>query len=227
MWESDVARFGIDVWMTTTALNEGFKIVQAHLGTKVHNAKDPAADLGPMFQQVISTLYYLMSKYESKWKQAEKTVDIETVGITGEAAKVEPVSVNFTKLLAEFSDGFEQFEPFYEQILDAENFNRLYDISIDFNKTGEIHFPSDLWARILCDFAFTYNHWQRNRRRLVDMLTPLYFGRTASYCREVKEMDSTEAEDIIELQAMEFEKQKPYLIEKYKRNRYWNSSCFC
>ncbi|MBZ0190415.1 MAG: glycosyltransferase [Candidatus Kuenenia stuttgartiensis] len=217
VWESDVARFGIDVWMTTTALNEGFKIVQAHLGTKVHNAKDPAADLGPMFQQVISTLYYLMSKYESKWKQAEKTVDIETVGITGEAAKVEPVSVNFTKLLAEFSDGFEQFEPFYEQILDAENFNRLYDISIDFNKTGEIHFPSDLWARILCDFAFTYNHWQRNRRRLVDMLTPLYFGRTASYCREVKEMDSTEAEDIIELQAMEFEKQKPYLIEKYKK----------
>lgn len=54
VWDSDVVRFGIDLWMTTSAINEGYKVVQSHLGTKVHCAKYPASDLGPMFKQVIS-----------------------------------------------------------------------------------------------------------------------------------------------------------------------------
>ncbi len=52
VWETDVARFGIDIWMTTCAINEGFNVVQTYLGTKIHGAKDPASDLGPMFRQV-------------------------------------------------------------------------------------------------------------------------------------------------------------------------------
>nr|HID13204.1 glycosyltransferase [Anaerolineae bacterium] len=53
VWESDVARFGIDIWMTTTAINAGVRVCQAHLGVKVHDAKDPAQALGPMFRQVV------------------------------------------------------------------------------------------------------------------------------------------------------------------------------
>jgi len=216
VWETDVARFGIDIWMTTTAMNEGFKLVQAHLGTKIHDAKDPALDLGPMFRQVVSTLFFLMNNYEEKIKHIDKSVDSETIGIPCDETKIEPVSVHFTKLLAEFCDGFKQFESLYKQILEPENFDQLNNIILEFNKTAEIHFSCDLWARIIYDFAFTYHNWQRNRRRLVDMLVPLYFGRTAAYCKEVKEKDPDEAEEVIELQAQTFEKQKPYLLRKYQ-----------
>ena len=41
------ARFGIDIWMTHSAINEGFAVCQARLGAKIHDAKDPASDLGP------------------------------------------------------------------------------------------------------------------------------------------------------------------------------------
>src|SRR5512137_1839861 len=41
VWESDVARFGVDIWMTTTAITQGFKVCQANLGVKIHDAKDP------------------------------------------------------------------------------------------------------------------------------------------------------------------------------------------
>ncbi|HEY7515070.1 MAG TPA: glycosyltransferase, partial [Vicinamibacteria bacterium] len=37
VWETDVARFGIDIWMTTTALAEGFRTCQAFLGAKIHD----------------------------------------------------------------------------------------------------------------------------------------------------------------------------------------------
>ena len=41
VWESDVARFGIDIWMTTTAINEGFRVGQAQLGAKISRCEGP------------------------------------------------------------------------------------------------------------------------------------------------------------------------------------------
>ena len=35
-WESDVARFGIDIWLTTTAMVNKAQIAQANLGVKIH-----------------------------------------------------------------------------------------------------------------------------------------------------------------------------------------------
>ena len=49
-WETDVARFGIDIWMTTIAIAEGFRVCQSFLGAKLHDAKDPGADLTSMFR---------------------------------------------------------------------------------------------------------------------------------------------------------------------------------
>ena len=62
VWESDVAKFGIDIFMTTTALARGVRVAQAFLGAKIHDPKDPGADLGPMFTQVVGTLLTLARK---------------------------------------------------------------------------------------------------------------------------------------------------------------------
>ena len=55
-WDADVSKFGIDIWMTTKAITGGFAVCQTRLGAKVHDPKDPGADLGPMFSQVVATL---------------------------------------------------------------------------------------------------------------------------------------------------------------------------
>jgi len=80
VWDTDVAKFGIDIWMSTTAINTGLKIVQAQLGTKVHDAKDPAEHLGPMFRQVVSTLMYLMGKYEKRWRNVKGSAPVDLIG---------------------------------------------------------------------------------------------------------------------------------------------------
>ena len=63
-WETDVARFGIDIWMTTLAITEGFRICQSFLGAKLHDAKDPGLDLSAMLAQVVGSVFMLMRKYE-------------------------------------------------------------------------------------------------------------------------------------------------------------------
>ena len=42
-------------------------------------------------------------------------------------------------------------------------------------------------------------------------MAPLYFGRTATYVRQVMDLDWEEAERVIEQQALVFEKYKDYL----------------
>lgn len=215
VWETDVARFGIDVWMTTCAINEGFKVVQTYLGTKIHNAKDPATDLGPMFRQVVSTLFYLMGKYESNWERNNPFRAIQINNKKEEEPELEPVSVSLENLHDEFVEGFKHFRPMYQEILDDEIMGRLDKIHESWSNGKEEVFDSDLWSKILYDFAYVYQLWQRNKRRLVDIVTPLYFGRTRSYCQQVMEMDSYEAEEVVQEQARIFEQNKPYLLKRF------------
>ena len=57
-----MSQFGIDIWMTTLAMNNNIPICQAFMGRpKIHKPKDPGSDLGPMFSQVVGTIFDLMA----------------------------------------------------------------------------------------------------------------------------------------------------------------------
>ncbi len=215
VWDTDVARFGIDIWMTTSAINEGFKLVQTYLGTKVHEAKDPATDLGPMFRQVVSTLFYLMSKYERNWHRDNPFQVIQVNNKKEEEPQLEAVPVSLNDLHSEFIEGFNHFRPMYKEILSSEDMSRLESIHKSWKSDKEEEFGSDLWSKILYDFAYIYQLWQRNKRRLVDIITPLYFGRTKSYCQQVMNMTNDEAEALVQEQAKVFEGNKSYLLKRF------------
>ena len=55
-----------------------------------------------------------------------------------------------------------------------------------------------------------------NRFKLVELLTPLYYARVASFARIVEEMSDEEAEQQVENQAKCFEKEKEYFLERWK-----------
>lgn len=215
VWDSDVVRFGIDIWMTTCAINEGFKVVQTYLGTKIHDAKDPAADLGPMFQQVISTLFYLMGKYERNWRRENPIQIIPLNNKKDQEPELEPIPVSINKLHSEFVEGFNHFRPMYEKILNPENMAQLAHIHKKWESNQDEEIAPELWSKILYDFACLYQLWHRNRRRLVDIITPLYFGRTKSYCQRVMNLGTREAEAIVQDQAKVFEQNKPYLLQRF------------
>lgn len=216
VWMTDIARFGIDIWMTTSAIAEGFRLMQANLGAKIHDPKDPAEDLGPMFQQVLSTMFYLMGTYEGKWRGPVKYSPVPIWNQLDQIPKIPPVAVTLSKMEKEFCEGFEQFRPLYGTVLASENMEALEAVYQKAKKEHVLAFDPELWAKILYDFAFIYQTWTRNRRRLVSIITPLYFGRVGAYCQQVAEMNEQEAEQVIQDQAKVFEAQKDYLLEKFE-----------
>ncbi len=209
VWESEVARFGIDIWMTTSALTQGFKVCQANLGLKVHDAKDPASHLGPMFRQVIWTLFNLMERYEDTWKKVQGSEPVDTFGDPG-PVEPEPVRVNLEALIENFQSGYKNFGSLWKDIFCASCFKAIRAAAkMD---ASNFHLPTDAWVQILYELAATYHVWDQHRMRLLDLVTPLYYARVASFVRQSWEMTSAEAEALVEEQAQEFEEHKDYLL---------------
>ncbi|NIA11753.1 MAG: glycosyl transferase family 2, partial [Nitrospiraceae bacterium] len=143
VWDTDVARFGIDIWMTTTAMVERFKICQSYMGAKIHDAKDPGADLAPMFVQVVGTLFSLMKGYESRWKETAGSRPTAIFGFETEVSP-RPLQVNLARMIEKFRDGFDQNQPYYQQVLSNDCLSKLTEVRE--MCTSSIDFPRVLWV---------------------------------------------------------------------------------
>ena len=210
VWDTDVARFGIDIWMTTSAITQGFRICQSNLGVKIHDAKDPGAHLGPMFRQVLSALFSQMERYEAYWKRVEGSEPVKTFGFEG-TLEPEPVNVNLEGLIDLFKAGHSQFSSFWKTIFSK-------DCLAEIEKTAQMnaadfHLRTEAWVEMLYELAATFHLWDVNRMKLLDVMTPLYYARVASFVRESWDMNSLEAEKLVEDQAAKFEANKGYLIK--------------
>src|SRR6185503_9432601 len=98
------SKFGIDIWMTTLALGGGFAVCQARLGAKVHDPKDPGADLGPMFRQVVTTILRLAVANADRWRSVRGSHDVPAYGFE-RVVDPPPLEVNVLRLLSEFHSG--------------------------------------------------------------------------------------------------------------------------
>ena len=214
VWTTDVARYGIDIWMTTNAVNQGFRICQSNLGVKIHDAKDPGDHLGPMFRQVVWTIFSLMERYEPTWKEVQGSTPLEMFGFEG-SLEPEPVNVNLENLVQLFKTGFNQFSPLWKDIFSEATFAEITKATkLD---TDSFYFPTQSWAKLLYELAATFHTWDINRYKLIELVTPLYYGRVASFVRQSWKMSTQEAESLVEEQAATFEENKGYLIEVWDR----------
>ena len=208
VWDTDVARFGIDIWMTLTAIAEGFRVGQAYLGAKLHDAKDPGADLTQMFQQVVGSLFGLLETYESVWQSTSGSEPVPSFGFPFEVG-TESISVNAERMVRAYVQGIRDLREIYQSFLTPVTLDALTAAA---QKTGEdFCLPDPIWVSVVYEFAAAYHHRTIDRGHLLQALVPLYLGRTASFVLDVRESGAHEVEDRIEHLCEVFEAEKPYL----------------
>jgi glucosylglycerate synthase len=208
VWDTDVARFGIDIFMTTTAIGRSAKVAQAFLGAKVHDPKDPAADLGPMFTQVVGTLFRMASENEARWSSVRGSKDVPVVG---QAMPVEPEAVpaDPARLREKFAAGRGEHESTWRDILSA----RVPD-TID----------AKSWARIVFDHLAAALARPQASEQIARSLLPLYQLRTASFIEEVRDMTTTQSETVIEEGARAMEDEKRLFLDRRSQDRAQSAS---
>jgi len=214
-WDEATANFGIDIWMTTIALNEGVPVCQSFMGRpKVHRPKDPAASLGPMFRQVIGTIFSLMSHFEDTWTRVKYSKPTAIYGFgLGEVEMPPKVEVDSKKLHEKFLAGFSEFDGVWKDALPEDLYGKLQEMKG--MKEKVFTFPTDLWARILFDMGVATRDRVREPDYLMESLIPLYYGRTFSFVKKTRRMSTQQAEEAIEEDCITFEMTKPYLIKRW------------
>src|SRR5262249_8920672 len=76
LWEGDAARFGIDSWLTTVAVAEGYTVWQARLGARIQDTKAGAGDLSMVIAQAVGgSLHYIEPVHAVLEKQDRATAD--------------------------------------------------------------------------------------------------------------------------------------------------------
>jgi hypothetical protein len=208
VWETDVARYGIDIWMTTTALANSFAVAQSFLGAKIHDAKDPGADLSAMLYQVVGATFDLMERYHDAWKGITGSQGVPTFGFEYTVG-LEPINVNTARMLNVFREGLRGLGEIWLQVLGEGDFREVEKLG----SMGEesFFFPTGLWTRVVYDYAIAYHRKKLSAQHLIKSLTPLYLAKTASFIREAEHMGQEEAESSIERLCADFESNKSYL----------------
>ncbi len=238
-WTDDISKFGIDIWMTTTALAGGFAICQARLGSKVHDPKDPGSDLGPMFRQVVGTILRLSVLHAERWKSVRGSHDVPAYGFE-RIADPPPLDVNTVRLVTEFSTGALTLADRWRTMFSASTVEAILELAAEAGRMGDaarsaldmdapgapdpstaqmaeavagFHFPDDLWARAVYELIVAARRDPAGIDRMVASLVPIYFGRVASFIIENRDLTTNQAEERVMRQAREFELLKPYLLE--------------
>lgn len=213
VWESDVARFGIDIWMTTEALTSGARVCQSFLGAKIHNPKDPAADLSSMLAEVVGALFGLMETHPASWQPVTGSRPIPIFGFQYETG-VEPVHVNVDRMMAVFLQGAQDLEPLWSRILSVDTMTGIHALTRQ--SPSAFQMPDPLWVHIIYDAALACHKELLPKEHLLKALTPLYLGRTASFVVQTQGLTTSEAEHHIEALCQTFEAHKDYLVTRWE-----------
>jgi hypothetical protein len=241
-WTDDVSKFGIDIWMTTSALAGGFAVCQTRLGAKVHDPKDPGSDLGPMFRQVVGTILRLAVQHSKQWLPIRGSHDVPAYGFE-RIIDPPPLEVNTLRLLSEFHAGSLTLADTWRRMLAPATVEPVLELATEAGHLGDVartrlgvggdvasttattlemadavaafNFSGDLWARVVYDLVIAARDPQPSLETLVAALVPIYFGRVASFIIENRHVTTDQAEERVERQAREFELLKPYLVERW------------
>ncbi len=239
-----MSKFGIDIWMTTLALGGGFAVCQARLGAKVHDPKDPGADLGPMFRQVVTTILRLAVANADRWKKVRGSHDVPAYGFE-RVVDPPPLEINVLRLLSEFHSGALTLGATWTEMLAAETASAILALAeqagtiaehvratLDVDAPGAdqpttaamaaagagFAFPDGVWAKVIYDLVITARDQPDRLEAFVTALVPVYFGRVASAVIENRDLSTDGAEDSVDRQAREFERLKPYLVSRWSQS---------
>lgn len=219
-WNSDTRQYGIDVFMTLHTLFSEFKICEVGLGTKVHKASSPK--LGPMFTQVITTLFDILLSHEPIWigtpvirPKQKARFGLKELGMPQE------IKVDMRDLKEKLRQEYYQRQALLRRLLS----DYASSILLKMFEQDSYHIDILMWTQVVYQLLFSYGKGSsKTKKDIIEALKPLYFARSVTFNYETWRYSAQYVQEALLAQAKAFASQKPYFLglhmnEKLKKNR--------
>lgn len=221
VWETDVARFGINIWLTVQGLVEERRVAQVDLGYRGEGSGDPGAPGDARFGHMVGTLFRTLTVHRRIWQRNLPPRRPAFHG--GRSPDVSaPCSDCATALVEAMYAARKDYAPEWEQALSPAAMaavNALFEQPIE-----SFAFPIELWARVVADFGLSYNKGDGDPDKVGDALLPLFYGRAGSYVRETEGMTVVQREAVVRRIVQAFQAVKPYFVEQWDNYQPWVDS---
>lgn len=210
-WNDEGVRAGCEVRLTLAAIASGSRISQSFVGTKPHIERH-AADLVPALRQTIGVLFSSMEPNFSLWSGKTGSQAVPTAGAE-QQFDLDPLRVNRKRLHEGFRTGVAELESVFESILSPDTLGELQRLARQ--EENDFHYPADLWVKTIYEFAAAHHRAVISRDHVIQALAPLFRGRAFTFLAENRNSSASDVESHVETLCLEFERQKPYLLEMW------------
>jgi hypothetical protein len=211
-WTVETGRTGVELRFTLAAITGGYRVCQSFLGEKEHIERR-GADLVPTLRQTVGALFSALDADFAVWSTVAGSKPVPTTGSDQELL-LDPMRVNRKRLREMFSIGVAELESVFQAILSPPTLAELQRIA----RLGEddFRYPAELWARTVYEFAASFQKSVINRDHIIQAMAPLFRGRAFTFLTENRNASANDVENDIEDLCLEFERQKPYLLQMWK-----------
>ncbi len=213
VWDTELGRVGIDLWVTGEALARGFRSCQA--GLTPHPPGPPRASFGELFEQVVRSSFDCLERHAPYWLERNGSEPMAVVS-PPPPTPVEPPTVAGSRLTEAFARDIENLRSVLEYILSAETLSTLERVAS--RQGAHLRFPDELWVSTVYEFLLAYRSGVMRRDHVVQALAPLYLGRTGSFLRQYSGAPEEVVEEALESLCRDFERSKPDLIERWNKS---------
>jgi len=215
VWETDVARGGVDVWMTTWALTEKRRVCQVTLPPLVPSGPDIGFEF--TFIQAIGTLFRFLNIYRKRWRNSNN--DLQQVPFFDHAEYDDaPATLTWEELWKMGQRTTQKYQRAWQALLPPKHLAAVTGLL----SHSKAVFPVELWVKIVYDLAVVYNKGEGDPDKVVGALLPLFYLHTAAWLRETSAHKGRNGEVALAAQAEEFRRWKPYLIERWETYLPWD-----
>ena len=204
---------GVDLWMTSEALANGFSVAQAALGPRLlaHTRRRPG--LPDVFQQVMDAVSACLELHSGYWLTRAAAEPVPCHGALPGAVELGP-RPDATAMAAAFRRDVAALRPVLATILSDET---LAAVTAAASAPGALSYPDGAWAATVFEFLLANHRAVMTREHVMQALLPLYLGRTASFLLEHGASAPSVVNDALESLGQAFERAKPRAAAQWKK----------
>ena len=212
VWDTELGRVGIDLWVTGEALARGFRCCQ--VGLNPHPPGPPRASFGELFEQVVRSSFDCLERHAPYWLERNGSEPLAVVS-PPPPTPVEPPTVAGSRLTEAFAKDIENLRSVLEHILSAETLSTLEQLAS--SQGAHLRYSDELWVSTVYEFLLAYRGGVMRRDHVLRALAPIYLGRTGSFLRQYSGAPEEVVEEALESLCRDFERSKPGLVERWNK----------
>jgi hypothetical protein len=208
IWDHEVARFAIDLWLRTEAMARGFLVGQ--IWRPLTTVAGARAKLREAVQQVVLAVVESLQAHDSFWTTADGVVQLRTWGNDPNEAPYPP-AWDYEAMAEQARHDIGEIRPLLEEVLEKDLLARMI---------GEVSAPilavdDELWVRIVYAFASATRHGRTGLDHLAGMFVPLYLWRAATFMAHAALENDPTVQARLDSLCETFRRLKPVLVSNW------------